>query len=180
MYKKITLLSILLVGLVQLSFAAPATAINYFVVKENPFAKEEVAIVATDSLGNIQENIHGAYSFTINGFQQELNFDGGTAFYRHKISKSTFMFVKHADDNGSRSMLYYIYKHDMKLSPWHISPMLLLLIPVAIILAGYLFKRFIIIAGIVLIVFFYFNHHNGLSIPTFFESIFDGLKHLFK
>ena len=67
----------------------------------------------------------------------------------------------------------------MKLSPWHISWMWLLIIPVAILLAGYLFKRFIILAIIVLVIFFYFSHHNGLHISTFFESIFDGLKHLF-
>jgi hypothetical protein len=32
-------------------------AINHFVVKENPFAKDEVAIVAVDTVGNIRENV---------------------------------------------------------------------------------------------------------------------------
>jgi hypothetical protein len=43
-----------------------------------------------------------------------------------------------------------------------------------------MFKRFIIIAIIIFIVFLYFTHHNGLGTGTFFESIFDGLKALFK
>ncbi len=179
MIKKLLLISVLLISTVQFSFAASAVDINFFAVKENPFAQEQVAIVATDSLGNIQETVHGQYTFTINGFQQPLNFDNGTAFYRHKIERSTFMYVKHENEAGTHSALYYIYKHDMKLSPWHISWMWLLIIPVAILLAGYLFKRFIILAIIVLVIFFYFSHHNGLHISTFFESIFDGLKHLF-
>jgi len=49
-----------------------------------------------------------------------------------------------------------------------------------LVLFAYLFKRFIIIAIILFIIFLYFNHHSGLSIPTFFESIIDGLKGLFK
>ncbi len=179
MIKKIFTLIFIFSGMVQLSLAA-TTDINYFVVKENPFASEEIAVVATDSLGNIQENIRGIYNFTVNGFQEDLTFQNGTAFYRHKISKSTFMYVRHVNDSGSHSILYYLYKHDMKLSPFHISWTLLLIIPLALILAGYLFKRFIIIAVIVFIILLYFNHHNGLSIPTFFESIFDGLKHLFR
>ncbi len=76
--------------IIHASFAfADNIAINHFVIKENPFAKDEVAIVATDSLGNIQENVNGVFNFTLNGFQDTLKFDKGTAFYRHKIEHST-------------------------------------------------------------------------------------------
>ena len=180
MHRKLLFILLFMFGAAQLSSGAVVTEINHFVIKENPFAQAQVAIVATDSAGAIREKVHGLYTFTINGFEQQLNFDGGTAFYRHKIVKSTFMYVRHQNESGSHSILFYVYKHGDKLSPVHISWVLLLLIPVGIILAGYLFKRFIIIAIVVLIVFFYFNHHNGLSIPAFFESIFDGLKHIFK
>ncbi|GAA4341858.1 hypothetical protein GCM10023149_54410 [Mucilaginibacter gynuensis] len=163
------------------SFTASADtiAIDHFVIKENPFAKDEVAIIATDTAGNIRENVSGIFTFTVNGFQEALSFDKGTAFYRHKIDKSMFLYSKHENDNGTHSILYYVYKHDSKLSPWHISWMLLLAIPCALILLAYMFKRFIIIAVIIFVIFFYFNHHNGLSIPTFFESIIDGLKGMF-
>ncbi|WP_428329145.1 hypothetical protein [Mucilaginibacter sp.] len=178
--KKILL--ILCLVFVSANFAmadGPAMAINHFVVKENPFAKNEVAIVATDTLGNIQENVSGVFTFTMNGFEEALNFDKGTAFYRHKINKSTFLYAKHQNDSGSHGILYYIYKHDEKLSPFHISWILLLAIPCGLFLLAYMFKRFIIVAIIIFGIFMYFNYHNGLSIPTFFESIIDGLKNIF-
>jgi hypothetical protein len=168
--------------LVSAGFALADTvtvAINHFVIKENPFAKDEVAIVATDTLGNIRENVNGVFNFTLNGFQEELTFDKGTAFYRHKIGKSTFLYAKHQDDSGTHGILYYIYKQNDKLNPLHISWILLLAIPCGLFLLAYMFKRFIIIAIIIFAVFMYFNYHNGLSMPTFFESIIDGLKNIF-
>jgi hypothetical protein len=154
-------------------------AINHFVVKENPFAKNEVAVVATDTSGNIRESVNGVFNFTMNGFQEELNFDKGTAFYRHKIERSTFLYAKHLDDKGTYGILYYIYKHDDKLTPFHISWILLLAIPCGLFLIAYMFKRLIIVAIIIFAIFMYFNYHSGLSVPTFFESIIDGLKNIF-
>jgi hypothetical protein len=159
---------------------ADTIAIKHFVVKENPFAQNEIAVVATDSLSNIQEKVNGVFSFTMNGFEEALKFDKGTAFYRHKMERSSFLYVKHINDAGTHSILYYIYKHDSKLTPIHISWVLLLAIPLGLILLAYLFKRFIIIALIIFCIFLYFNHHNGLSMPTFFESIIDGLKGMFR
>jgi len=159
--------------------ADAGVVINHFVIKENPFAKNEVAIIATDSLGNIQENVSGVFDFTINGFDDTLQFDKGTAFYRHKIERSTFLYARHVNETGTHSLLYYIYKSNDKLSPFHISWILLLAIPCVLILLAYMFKRFIIIAVIIFAIFVYFNYHNGLSMPTFFESIIDGLKGIF-
>jgi len=175
--KKSILLFCLLIFSAMVAFAGPA--INHFVIRENPFAKNEVAIVATDSLGNIQENVSGVFDFTINGLEDTLQFDKGTAFYRHKILRSTFLYARHINESGTHSLLYYVYKHDDKLSPFHISWIVLLVIPCLLVLLAYLFKRFIIIAIIIFAIFMYFNYHNGLSIPTFFESIIDGLKGIF-
>jgi hypothetical protein len=153
--------------------------IKQFAVKENPFAKDEIAIVATDSLNNIREDVSGVFTFTINGFQEPLSFDKGTAFYHHKLNKSSFMYLKHQNEVGTSSILYYIFKRDTSLTPIHISWVLLLAIPIGLFLLGYAFKRFLIIAVIIFCIFLYFNYHNGLSIPTFFETIFDGLKRVF-
>lgn len=162
------------------SFAfADKIAINNFVVKENPFAVDEVAVVATDTAGVIQENVNGVFTFVMNGFTEELKFDKGTAFYRHKLDRSSFLYAKHMNDAGTHAILYYIYKHDSKLSPFHISWILLVAIPLLLVLLAYMFKRFIIIAVVIFCIFLYFNYHNGLSIPTFFESIIDGLKNIF-
>jgi len=154
-------------------------AINHFVIKENPFAKDEVAIIATDSLGNIRENVNGMFSFTINGLEDTLRFEKGTAFYRHKLVRSTFLYARHQNVIGTHSILYYVYRTDDKLSAFHISWVLLLAVPCVLFLLAYMFKRFIVVAIIIFAIFVYFNYHNGLTIPTFFESIIDGLKNIF-
>jgi hypothetical protein len=177
--KKLLLIICLLASSVAFAFADTVT-IQHFVIKENPFAKDEIAVVATDTANNILENVSGVFSFTVNGFQEALKFDKGTAFYRHKLERSSFLYVKHLNDSGTHSILYYVYKGDNKLMPLHISWIVLLAIPILLVLLGYLFKKFIIIAIIIFIIFLYFNHHSGLGIPTFFESIIDGLKGLFK
>jgi hypothetical protein len=153
--------------------------VDRFTVKENPFAESEVAIVAVDTLGNIREDVEGVFNFTINGFQEEMKFDKGTAFYHRKLDKSSFFYVKHVNDNGTHAMLYYIYKQDGKLRPITVSWWLMLGIPLALVLLGYLFKRFIAIILIVFCIFLFFNYQNGLSISTFFESIVNGLRGLF-
>ena len=174
----------LLVAFVTMLFAgfafADTVTIKNFEIKENPFAKDEIAIVATDTAHNILENVNGKFTFSVNGFTEQLRFEKGTAFYRHKLDKSSFLYVKHVNDSGTHSLLYYVYKTDTKLIPIHISWTVLLIIPVVLIVLSYMFKRFIIFAVIIFLIFLYFNHHAGLGIPTFFESIFDGLKGMFK
>ncbi|WP_460694052.1 hypothetical protein [Mucilaginibacter puniceus] len=173
------LLSCLLPLFITTTAFADTISVDRFVVKENPFAENEIAIVAVDSAENIRESVNGVFNFTLNGFKQDLVFDKGTAFYRQKLDKSSFLYVKHINESGTHSVLYYVYKHSGKITPIRISWILLIAIPIGLILLGYIFKRFIIIAAVIFCIFLYFNHHNGLSIPTFFESIFDGLRGLF-
>jgi len=174
------LLFIFCLTLVSTTFAfADDIAINHFVIKENPFAKDEVAVIATDSLGNIRESVNGMFSFSINGLEDTLKFEKGTAFYRQKIARSTFLYVRHQNESGTHSSLYYVYRTDDKLSPIHISWVWLIAIPCVLFLLAYMFKRFIIVAIIIFAIFVYFNYHSGLSVPTFFESIIDGLKNIF-
>ncbi|SDE40841.1 hypothetical protein SAMN05216464_10628 [Mucilaginibacter pineti] len=176
--KKLLLLFCLITAVRSVAFA-DAIAINHFVIKENPFAVDQVAVVATDTAGVTQENVNGLFTFVMNGFDYQLKFEKGVAFYRQKLDRSTFLYAKHVNESGTHSILYYIYKHDSKLSPWHISWVLLVAIPLGLILIAYMFKRFIIAAVIIFLIFLYFNYHNNLSIPTFFESIIDGLKGMF-
>jgi hypothetical protein len=53
------------------------------------------------------------------------------------------------------------------------------LIPLIIIILATMFRKFILIAAVVLIVIFIFNSSNGLKFGTFFETVFDGLKSVF-
>ncbi|MFB9845175.1 hypothetical protein [Mucilaginibacter ginsenosidivorans] len=176
--KKFLLSACLLLFCVSISFADTVT-IKHFAIKENPFAQNEIAVVAVDTASNILENINGIFSFTVNGFQKDLRFDKGTAFYHEKLDKSSFLYVKHVDEAGTHSILYYVYKGDHKLIPVHISWIVLLAIPILLVVLGYMFKKFIIIAAIIFIVFIYFNYNHNLGAGTFFESIIDGLKGMF-
>jgi hypothetical protein len=175
--KKLLLIFCLITASATFGFA-DTIAINHFVIKENPFAKDEVAIVATDSAGNVQEKVNGMFNFTVNGFEDTLRFEKGTAFYRPKIVRSTFLYARHQNDSGTHSILYYIYRTDDKLTPVHISWIILLAVPCVLFLLGYMFKKFIIVAIIIFAIFVFFNYHSGLTVPTFFESIIDGLKNL--
>lgn len=160
------------------TFKGDNIVLNQFIVKENPFAQNEIAIVAVDSLKNTMSDLNGQYLFTINGFDDTLKFNKGVAFYSHKIDRSSFIYARHENEKGTHSMLYYIYVSD-KLVPVHISWVVLIAIPVVLVLLGYMFRKFIIVAIIIFLVFIYFNYHAGLSVGTFFQSVIDGLRSLF-
>jgi hypothetical protein len=153
--------------------------IKNFLVKENLYKNNQLAIIAADQDEKPIENLNGTFKFSINGFEQELKFNNGAAVVPQPISKSTFIYIRHENESGNHGKLYYVIrKYDM-LNPIKISWMVLVLVPAIIVLLAMMFRKFIIIAGILLIVMFYFNTSNGLKISTFFDTVFDGLKNLF-
>jgi hypothetical protein len=173
----------LVICIILLSAAAAfadKVSIDRFIVKENPSAKDEIAVVATDTANNTLEGVNGRFSFTVNGFGEVLKFEKGTSFYRHKLDRSSFLYIKHINDQGTHSSLYYVFKGEDRLIPVHISWMVLLAVPLLLLLLAYLFKRMIILAIVIFCLLLYYNHHAGLSVPTFFESIIDGLKGMLK
>lgn len=154
-------------------------AVNNFVVKENLLKNSKIAIIAADENEKPIENLNGTFQFSINGFQQELKFNNGVAVAPQPIDKSTFLYLRHENESGTHGKLYYIYKKNDDLSPYKVNWLVLILIPLAIIVLATLFRKFIIIGGIILVAFLIFNSKNGLGIPTFFDTVFDGLKGLF-
>lgn len=161
----------------QATFAQKAD-INNFLVKENLLKNSKLAIIAADSLDQPLESINGLYTFSVSGFTQEVTFRDGVAILPLQIAKSTFVYIKHQNDQGTHSKLLYVYKKDGNLNPFTINSIFLILIPLIIVILAFAFKRFLIIAIILLLVFMYFNYSNGLSVNTFFESTFDYLKGL--
>lgn len=157
---------------------AQNTNINNFLVKESLLKNSKLAVIAADSLGNPIESINGVYTFSVSGFSQSLSFNGGVAVIPLQIDKSTFVYIKHQNDQGTHSKLLYVYKKDGDLNPFTISRIFLIVIPLVIIILAFAFKRFIYIAIILLLVFFFFSYSNGLNISTFFETTFDYLKNL--
>ncbi len=153
--------------------------INNFIVKENLYKNNQLAIIAADTEEKPIENLSGTFKFSINGFEQELKFNNGAAVVPQPISKSTFIYIRHENESGNQGKLYYVIKKYDIINPIKISWLVLLLVPALIILLAMMFRKFIIIAGILLVVLFYFNTSNGLKISTFFDTVFDGLKNLF-
>ena len=66
------LLIICLLALSAVTAFADTVTIDHFAIKENPFAKDEIAIVAVDTAHNVLEKVNGTFAFTVNGFQEEL------------------------------------------------------------------------------------------------------------
>lgn len=168
---------VMLLFFANASFSQNAN-INNFIVKESLLKNSKLAIIAADSLNRPLETINGIYTFSVSGFSQEITFANGVAVLPLKISKSTFVYLKHENDNGTHSKLLYVFKKDGDLNPFTINRFLLIIIPLVIIFLAFAFKKFIYIAVILLLIFMYFNHSNGLNISTFFETAIDYLKNL--
>jgi hypothetical protein len=144
---------------------AQETDINNFLVKESLLKNSKLAIIAADSLDNPLEKISGTYTFSVSGLPLA-------------IDKSTFVYIKHQNDQGTHSKLLYVYKKEGNLNPFTISRIFMIIVPLVIIILAFAFKRFIYIAIILLIIFLIFSYSNGLNISTFFETTFDYLRNL--
>lgn len=158
---------------------AQQVAINNFIVKEHLLKNNKLVVIAVDSAETPLEKVNGTFTFSINGFEQELKFNDGIGVTPQPIGKSTFVYYKHKNDSGTHSKLYYVVKNDNNLNPIKINWMLLVLIPLFIVAVATIFRKFIIFGVIIMILLFYFNSSKGLALPTFFETIIDGLKSLF-
>lgn len=150
--------------------------IRDFEVRENLIKNDKLAIIALDSLGNPQESISGTFQFVINGFKQELKFNEGVGIAPDAIESSIFVFIKHQNQSGSTGKLYFVSKSAKGINPIFINWYYLILIPLAIVLLGYLFKRLIVIAILLLIGLFIFNYTKGLNLENLFDTIVHGIK----
>jgi hypothetical protein len=161
------------------SLVSNEVAINNFIVKENLLKNDKIAIIACDANEKPLEGVNGTFQFSVNGFKQSLRFNDGVAVSPQQIDKSTFIYLRHENETGTHGKLYYVIKKDQDLKPIQINWFLLVLIPLIIIILATMFRKFILIAAVVLIVIFVFNSSNGLKFGTFFETVFDGLKSIF-
>jgi hypothetical protein len=175
--KTIRLLTLLLLASTY-SYAQSAD-LNNFIVKESLLKNSKLAIIAADSLGNPIEKVNGIYTFSVSGFSQQVKFTDGVAVLPLPLESSAFVYIKHKNDQGTHSKLFYVYKKEGSLTPYAFNSMWLVLFPVILFVIAFLFRKFLIVAVILFLIFIYFNHSNGLSLGTFFETIFDGLKSAF-
>ncbi|WP_207424816.1 hypothetical protein [Desertivirga brevis] len=176
--KKTITLTIFSFCLTLVALCAEPGRLSNFIIKESLLRNDKLAIIATDSNETPLE-VSGRYQFNINGFKQDLRFNEGVAITPQPIEKSTFIYLKHINDSTSVTRLYYVWKKADSLTPIKINLKLLVLIPIAIVVLSGLFKRFLIYGIIILVAMFFFNSKNGLSFPTFFETLYEGLKSFF-
>lgn len=166
-------------GLPAVSFALKKQPLDNFIVKENLIKNGKLAIIACDSTEKPIDQVNGTFSFIINGFKQALSFREGIAISPLEIERSSFVFLKHQNEQGTHSKLYYVYKNDDGLKPFKINWIVLLLIPIIIILIASIYKRLIFFAVLALAALIYFNYNKGLSFDGIFETISHGLQNIF-
>jgi len=153
--------------------------IENFIVKENLTANGKIALIAVDSLENVNEHINGTFKFSINSFEQSLTFHDGVAVPSHPIDGSTFALFKHKNQHNSISKLYFLYKTDKEIIPVKINGLLLLIIPGIILLIAYMFKRFLTAFVILALIYVYFSSTKGLSLVQILENTYHTIKAFF-
>ncbi len=152
--------------------------IHHFDVVETLTKNDKLAVIATDSAGQPQENIQGTFQFTVNGFKHDLAFEEGVAVVPQPMEKSAFVFIKHVNQAGSNGKLFYVYKSNSGIRPIHIPWYYLIIVPLLIIFIAYLFKRLLIFAVLLLIGLFIFNYSKGLDFSNLIETLTHGIRSL--
>lgn len=153
-------------------------SLNNFIIEGSIFKDNLITIIAANQDDTPIKELNGTFNFSINGFEQKLKFKDGAAIIPQPIAKSTFLYVRHENESGTQGKLYYLISKYDTISPIKISWLILIIVPAIIVLLAMMFRKFIIIAGILLLLIFYFNSSKGLNLPTFLDTIFDGLKNV--
>lgn len=176
LYMKRLLLSIC--TLFPFVLSAQGMAIEDFVVKENLSQNGKLAVIAVDSAQKAEDHIKGTFAFSVNGFKHSLQFNDGVAVLQLPVESSTFVLFKHKNHEKELGKLYYIHKNEKGLTPYKLSGLVLILIPAALLLIAYMFKRFLFMFVVLAIVFVYFNTSKGLQLSQILDSLFLAMKNL--
>jgi len=171
--KRLIILAFSILCTLHLNAQSSTQRIDDFMIKENLTANGKIAIIAIDSLEKAEDHINGIFKFTINGFEQTLNFHDGVAVPSQPIEKSTFVYFKHKNQEKSNGKLYFLYKKDNNITPIKINGLLLIIIPALILLIAYAAKRLLSTFIVLAIIYGYFSLSKGLSISQILESAFE-------
>lgn len=153
--------------------------INHFILKENLINNGKLAIIACDTSEQPLDHLNGDYTFTINGFKNVLHFRDGIATSPQPIDKSSFVFIKHENNAGDHSSLYYVLKKENGLKPVKIGSFMLLFIPLGILLIAFMFRKLILVGILGVVVYLYFHYDKGLSFDAYADTLISSVKNLF-
>lgn len=166
-----------LCGGIQVISAQPGV-IQSFTVKESLMENDRISVVATDSANVPNDAINGTYQFSVNSFRHQLSFKDGSALVPQAIEGSAFVLIKHKNVEGSQAKLFFIYKNKQGLKPAYIPWYWLIFVPALLLLIGYVFKKLLLLAVILVVGIFIFNYSKGLDLQNIFETLSHGIMSL--
>ncbi len=151
-------------------------------IKSRFLDKSNLTIIAKDSIGREENGINGIYPIEINGFEYRLFFIFGKASFPGKLRNSTLVSLKALDETVTQPSFYLLIRWPTGIYPQKVSVFWLIGIPLVILILCFLFRKLILVFGVVLILFFIFN--KGVDPIHLFHSIYDWiifhLRHLLK
>ncbi len=177
--KRLIYIALCMLFMISASAENNKQRINNFIIKEHITSNGKVAIIAVDSLENALDHINGVFKFTINGFEQTLDFNDGVGVPSQPIEKSTFVYFKHKNQDKSTGKLYFLYKKDNDITPVKINGLLLIIIPALILLMAYAAKKLLSTFIVLAIIYGYFSFSKGLSVSQIIESALEIIGKLF-
>jgi len=164
---------------IPVSVGASKPDIRDFTVKENLSQNGKLAVITLDSTQQTDNRIQGTYSFTINGFQQDLTFTDGVAVTSHPLQSSTFAFFKHDAGKNEVGRFFFLRITDTGVKTYKINSIWLIVLPLIVLYIAYKLKRFLITLVIIALVYYYMNQTKGLDLNQIIEGISSSVKGLF-
>lgn len=152
--------------------------IHNFIIRPSVPHYDKIEVVTCDAHENAMDQLCGTFIFNVNGFRQELTVKNGVAVFPQRIDQSTFIYARHENENGIQGKLYYLFKGADSIRPIKVNSWILIVIPLLLVGIASIFRKFIVIAVVLIISLFVFNTTNGLNMPTLLSTFFDGLKNL--
>ena len=179
---KYTFLAFSLLFFYKDNYAGPKNiftkTIDNFIVKESISKKNQIELIACDNDEKPVSDVQGDFLFTINGLKQELQMKDGVTTVPQSIDQSTFLYVRHENNQDAKGRLYYLLKKTKEIQPIKISWWVILAIPLLLVFLG-LFRKLILVSILLISFLFVFNFSKGLSILTLLSTVIDGLKDSF-
>ncbi len=184
---KITAILLLIFGsaFAQIDYSQPIAfdfkdlfQITDFDLRSDYPAKQNILLVAAAKEEKFTSKLNGTYSFTINGYVEQLKFKEGVATIPVDFTNTSLFYIKHANKKGEEiQKLYYAKKNSNEVTFFYIPLWALLIIPLIIIVTIAIIRKLVVLG--VLALFIGFLLINGLNISTITGMLKDAFAYFF-